>query len=1017
MTTNELLRCYVADRSEAAFAELVRQHIDLVYSAALRQVSGDAATAQDVTQAVFTELARRAPRLARHTALSGWLYTSARFLAAKARRAEHRRHAREQEAQMMNQLLQPADSDPAWQELRPLLDDVMHDLNAGDRQAVLLRYFERRPLAEIGARLGLSENTARMRVERALDKLRAALAKRGVTSTVSALAGALAERAVGAAPAELAGRVSQAACDAAAVGAATGAGVLEFLASTQAKLLAVAAAAAFLAGVLVLPRLNPAGPAANAGARTVKEPLTASVAAPGDALASAPETGASSPGWAATSNKLVLHIVAADVGRPVPSVTIDYTLLEATKRSQQQFQATRFGLCQVPVPRTTVTRLILRSQVEGFADTWLQWDLNRGDTIPAEYALRLARAVQIGGQVVDAAGQPVVGATVGFGTWSPEPDLSKACPETHVTSCISGAPTDSDGRWTLSRIAPEVFRLMEGRALHPEHLETRISLSGDAAVQGQLRADAYVFRLGRAIRVSGVILDANGQPVPEALLTQVPAGTGVFHVATFGGSYAIADAGSQLVPKARLHVKSQLWGPGPWDLGVWMPRATSQSDGTFVLTGCVPGDSEVEARAQGFVPTGVEVHSTTSPPPLRIVLRRGHVLRLRVVDSTGAPVPGAEIAPSGTQTTLLRADAEGRVQWAEAAAEEVTFQVRARGYTGAGNFTARADGQEYPITIPLSPALSLSGTVRDAVTGRAVPQFRIIRGFAKQDSVTHEITSILWPAIVREALWISAEGKFHQTVDQAAGGGITCTAFKFDAEGYAPFVTRVMRLDEGEVQLDVALRPAAPLAVTVLLPDGNVAVDTDVGLLSPATVEGERIRLRSGGLSRGYPAGPTGLATDEQGRFVLPPDDGVKGVVVANQKGYAEATREALAVEPSLRLEPWGRIEGTVLSGGRGVAGRLVQLGFEDISWVVLPDYPAVKTDDDGRFAFVQVPPGQAPCDTGDNSTRTLLAAALAGAANERGGRGAPGPNHDRYVGQFQLHREGTPALAGRSPA
>ena len=128
MTTNELLRGYAADRSETAFAELVRRHIDLVYSAALRQVRGDAATAEDVTQAVFIELARRAPHLVRHTALTGWLYTSTRFLAGKARRAEQRRQAREQEAHVMNQLLQPAESDLAWQELQPLLDEVMHEL-------------------------------------------------------------------------------------------------------------------------------------------------------------------------------------------------------------------------------------------------------------------------------------------------------------------------------------------------------------------------------------------------------------------------------------------------------------------------------------------------------------------------------------------------------------------------------------------------------------------------------------------------------------------------------------------------------------------------------------------------------------------------------------------------------------------------------------------------------------------------------------------------------------------------
>src|SRR5664279_163293 len=276
MKSNELLRCYVTDRSEAAFAELVRQHIDLVYSAALRQVNGRASMAQDVTQAVFTELGRNAPRLLRHPALTGWLYTTTRFLAAKARRAEQRHHASEQEAHAMNQLLRPAEADLAWQELRPLLDDVMHELNAGDREAVLMRYFERQPLAKIGERLGLRENTARMRVERALDKLRAALARRGVTSTVAALAGVLTERAACVAPLELAEHISHSAFAAAATGGGVGAGVLNFLASTQAKLVVGAGGAVLVASLLVLPRLMPNAPVATARAVPVKETVAVS---------------------------------------------------------------------------------------------------------------------------------------------------------------------------------------------------------------------------------------------------------------------------------------------------------------------------------------------------------------------------------------------------------------------------------------------------------------------------------------------------------------------------------------------------------------------------------------------------------------------------------------------------------------------------------------------------------------------------------------------------------------------
>ena len=139
--TNELLRRYVDDRSEPAFEELDGRHIDLVYSAALRQVNGSVPAAHDVTQAVFTALACKAPRLTRHTSLAGWLYTSTRFLAAKALRAEQCRRSHEQEAHQMNQLLQSTDPDTTWQELRPLLDDAMHDLSASDREAVLMRLF------------------------------------------------------------------------------------------------------------------------------------------------------------------------------------------------------------------------------------------------------------------------------------------------------------------------------------------------------------------------------------------------------------------------------------------------------------------------------------------------------------------------------------------------------------------------------------------------------------------------------------------------------------------------------------------------------------------------------------------------------------------------------------------------------------------------------------------------------------------------------------------------------------
>ena len=217
----ELLSRYAAEQSEAAFAELTRRHVDLVHSAALRLVNGDIHAAQDVTQQVFTEVARQAKRLARHPALVGWLYTTTRLMALRMNRTEQRRQAREQEAHMLNQLLHDDTPPVDWNRLRPVIEDAMHELDDRDRHAVLLRYFQNKTLNEVGAALNLTENAARMRVDRALDKLRGKLARHGITTTATALSVVVAANAVQAAPAGLAATISAAAVAGSAVQAST----------------------------------------------------------------------------------------------------------------------------------------------------------------------------------------------------------------------------------------------------------------------------------------------------------------------------------------------------------------------------------------------------------------------------------------------------------------------------------------------------------------------------------------------------------------------------------------------------------------------------------------------------------------------------------------------------------------------------------------------------------------------------------------------------------------------------
>ncbi len=227
---SELLLLYARTQSEDAFAELVRRHVNLVYSVVLRRLNGDAHLAQDAAQTVFTDLARKASSLSRRTTLTGWLYTSAHFASAEIVRKESRRRGREEK--FMRQPDSQTATDPAWQELRPVLDEVMLQLKETDREAILLRYFENRPLAEVGAKLGLRDNAARMRVERALEKLRALLAKRGIATT-SALVATISANAVQVAPTAMAAALAATSITAAGTGTFT---LLSIMNATKLKL-------------------------------------------------------------------------------------------------------------------------------------------------------------------------------------------------------------------------------------------------------------------------------------------------------------------------------------------------------------------------------------------------------------------------------------------------------------------------------------------------------------------------------------------------------------------------------------------------------------------------------------------------------------------------------------------------------------------------------------------------------------------------------------------------------------
>ena len=247
MNDMDLMREYTDRNSEPAFAELVHRHINLVYSVALRGV-GNSQDAQDVTQAVFIILARKITSLRQRSTLTGWLYETTRFTARQLLRTRNRQQTREQEAYMQS-ALNDSDNESVWRQLAPVLEEAMARLNEKERALLALRFYENKSGAEAAALLGIEEQAAHKRTARAVEKMRAFFARRGLGISAGVLIGVISANSVQAAPIGLAKIISAVAI---AKGATAGGSTLT-LAKGAFKLMAwTKMKTAVIAGAIIL---------------------------------------------------------------------------------------------------------------------------------------------------------------------------------------------------------------------------------------------------------------------------------------------------------------------------------------------------------------------------------------------------------------------------------------------------------------------------------------------------------------------------------------------------------------------------------------------------------------------------------------------------------------------------------------------------------------------------------------------------------------------------------------------
>ena len=206
--------------------------------------------AEEITQAVFIILARKAGSLNEKTILPGWLYRTACYVSGHAFKQEIRRQQREQEAYM--QSLSNQTESEVWLQIMPLLEESMLRLGQTDRDALVLRFFEGRNLKEVGAILGTSEAATKMRVNRAVEKLRKFFTKRGIVLPAAVLTAAISANSVQAAPVALSKSVTAVAI--AKGTAASGStltlinGALKIMAWTKVKTFIVVGTGVLLAG-------------------------------------------------------------------------------------------------------------------------------------------------------------------------------------------------------------------------------------------------------------------------------------------------------------------------------------------------------------------------------------------------------------------------------------------------------------------------------------------------------------------------------------------------------------------------------------------------------------------------------------------------------------------------------------------------------------------------------------------------------------------------------------------------
>jgi RNA polymerase sigma factor (sigma-70 family) len=678
MNDIELLQAFSGSRSEQAFSELVCRYAGLVYSTAKRRLANPS-LAEDITQMVFIRFAKNPPRVKTPAELAAWLHRTTVNVSIDLWRSETRRRARELEAAVMET---PATDPRIWEEVSLKLDEALNQLNDEDRQALLLRFFSRKTMHEVGATLGVSEDAAKMRVSRAVDRLRTQMGATATACTVALFSTLLLERSAEAVPAQLIARLSAIKFSTAAGLAGTG-GLIAALFRILNFKLALGTATLVLLAVTAL-HFAQSPKTSSANTSVINSQTNATDRQTATANPKQPDfiTGNSGgPAPAPAKVRMLFRVLDAKTGQPLVGAKIRAAMFGIGGEGEGHDLSTgNDGIAAIPYPKDPVRNHGMNVFVA--AEKHVPKAVGFGaDSTTTNYTIKLDPAVTIGGIVIDEQNQPVSGVKILI----QGPGIVHGQHE-NVDFQICSMMSTNDGTWSCSYIPYD----------YTNEIRLILQKKGFAATfpvvpVAKVDLNNLVLMINRGFKVTGQIADSEGQPIIGATIKTVTGDPAKRQSARTdeNGVFTLTDV------------------PGDSDTFEF-PSLETNGDGETVIRGLAAEGSlhlDLAIQAAGFTPQTATVNLSAKTNIANFTLSLSKILRGHVVDEMGRPIPNAIVQTDWNNQGLrdfdwqTRTDVDGQFEWDSAPPGPILYWIEADGYVVQREVPLVADTSDHEIVL------------------------------------------------------------------------------------------------------------------------------------------------------------------------------------------------------------------------------------------------------------------------------------------------------------------------------